>query len=59
LNGYALSRAARRVERVIFLGAMAGFIYYGGGLPLGSLEKVGGLTDYIFDEMIPHARSLI
>ncbi|MGC2529108.1 MAG: hypothetical protein WA639_15265 [Candidatus Acidiferrum sp.] len=53
-----LGRAARLVERVIFLGAMAGFFYYG-GLPLGSLEKVGGLTDHIFDEMIPRARGLI
>ena len=39
-----LGRAARLVERVIFLGEMAGFIYYG-GLPLGSLGKPGGLTD--------------
>jgi hypothetical protein len=55
---FELGRAARLVERVIFLGAMAGFIYYG-GLPLGSLEKVGGLTDHIADEMIPRARGLI
>jgi hypothetical protein len=33
-----------RVERVIFLGAMAGFIYCG-GLPLGSLGRVSGFTD--------------
>jgi hypothetical protein len=39
-----LGRAARLVERVIFLGAMAGFIYYG-GLPLGSLGRVSGFTD--------------
>ena len=36
-----LGRAARLVERVIFLGAMAGFIFYG-GLPLGSLGRVSG-----------------
>ena len=40
----ALGRAARLVERVIFLGAMGGFIFYG-GLPLGSLGRVSGLTD--------------
>jgi hypothetical protein len=39
-----LGRAARLVERVIFLGAMAGFVYYG-GLPLGSLGRVSGFTD--------------
>jgi hypothetical protein len=39
-----LRRAARLVERVIFLGAMGGFIYYG-GLPLGSLGRASGLTD--------------
>jgi len=39
-----LGRAARLVERVIFVGAMAGFIYYG-GLPLGTLGKPGGITD--------------
>jgi hypothetical protein len=31
-----LGRAARLVERMIFLGAIAAFIY-NGGLPLGSL----------------------
>ena len=41
-----LGRAARLVERVIFLGGMAGFLYHG-GLPLGSLGKPGGLTDAI------------
>jgi hypothetical protein len=40
----ALGRAARLVERVIFLGAMAGFIYYG-GLPLGSLGQINSFTD--------------
>lgn len=40
----ALGRAARAVERVIFLGGMAGFIYYG-GLKLGSLGTSSGLTD--------------
>ena len=39
-----LGRAARLVERVIFLGAMAGFIFYG-GLPLGSLGGISGFTD--------------
>lgn len=39
-----LGRAARLVERVIFLGGMAGFVYYG-GLKLGSLGTTGGLTD--------------
>lgn len=39
-----LGRAARLVERVIFLGAMGGFIYYG-GVPLGSLGRASGLTD--------------
>jgi hypothetical protein len=39
-----LGRAARLVERVIFLGAMAGFILYG-SLPLGSLGRVSGFTD--------------
>ena len=43
---------------VSVFGAMAGFIYYR-GLPLGSLEKVGGLTDHIFNEMMPRARGLI
>ncbi len=39
-----LGRAARLVERTIFLGGMAGFVYFG-GLPLGSLGNKAGLTD--------------
>jgi hypothetical protein len=39
-----LGRAARLIERVIFLGAMAAFIY-NGGLPLGSFGQVNSFTD--------------
>ena len=39
-----LGRAARLVERLIFLGAVAAFIYYR-GLPLGSLGEVNSFTD--------------
>jgi hypothetical protein len=39
-----LGRAARLVERTIFLGAMACFVYFG-GLPIGSLRHKAGLTD--------------
>lgn len=39
-----LGRAARLVERTIFLGGMACFIYFG-GLPVGSLRHKAGLTD--------------
>jgi hypothetical protein len=39
-----LGRAARLVERMIFLGGMAGFVYYG-GLKLGSLGTTSGLID--------------
>jgi hypothetical protein len=41
-----LGRAARLVERVIFLGSMAAFIYYG-GLPLGSLGQVNSFIDVV------------
>jgi len=42
---FELGRVARLVERVIFLGTMAAFIY-NGGLSLGPLGNTGGsLTD--------------
>ena len=41
---FALGRAGRFVERVIFLGGMAGFILYG-GLPIKSLTTKAGLID--------------
>jgi hypothetical protein len=39
-----LGRAARLVERTIFIGAMACFVYFG-GLPIRSLRHKAGLTD--------------
>ena len=39
-----LGRAARLVERTIFVGGMLGFVYYG-GLPLRSLGNKAGLVD--------------
>lgn len=39
-----LGRAARMVERTIFIGGMACFVYYG-GLPLVSLGHKAGLVD--------------
>jgi hypothetical protein len=39
-----LGRAARLVERTIFMGGMACFVYFG-GLPIGSLRHKAGLTD--------------
>ena len=51
-----LGRLARLVERVIFLGGMAGLIYYG-GLPLGSLGRPGGLTDAILGDRWEAVRS--
>ncbi len=39
-----LGRAARLVERVIFLGSMASLVYFG-SLPLGALGEVHDFTD--------------
>src|ERR1700738_1746043 len=39
-----LGRAARLVERIIFLGAMAALVYFG-SLPLGSLGEPHDFTD--------------
>ena len=41
---FRLGRAARFIERFIFLGGMAGFIIYG-GLPISSLSTKNGLID--------------
>jgi hypothetical protein len=55
---FTLGRAARFVERTIFIGGMAGFVYYG-GLPLGSLGNKAGLTDALELAVMVKAIALI
>ena len=53
-----LGRAARLVERTIFIGGMACFVYYG-GLPIGSLGHKAGLADALELAVMVKAIALI